>query len=250
MKIRSKSLLLRLITPLSLLSVVMVLTISVSTYFSARETLKQSLYDRLSVAAILKEEELNQWFQSHRNDILLLARSLEVQSQTKLLLANAEPSPEESEDQPEAPLDSDIKQVARNNLETYLRNVVTFKPDLAEISIVGDDELILFSTNKQLENTSQSLDINTTYFADGSDEIAPVPYTSPTTGATAITLATPILDTAKTRIGVLLVTLDLQDIDALIQERTGLGKTGTTYLVGQIEQQNSFIASDKDSDVA
>ena len=250
MKIRSKSLLLRLITPLSLLSVAMVLTISVSTYFSARETLKQSLYDRLSVAAILKEEELNQWFQSHRNDILLLARSLEIQSQTKLLLANAEPSPEESEDQSEAPLDSDIKQVARNNLETYLRNVVTFKPDLAEISIVVDDELVLFSTNKQLENTSQSLDVNTTYFADGSDEIAPVPYTSPTTGATAITLATPILDTAKTRIGVLLVTLDLQDIDALIQERTGLGKTGTTYLVGQIEQQNSFIASDKDSDVA
>ena len=43
-----------------------VLTISISTYFSARETLKQSLYDRLSVAVTLKQEELNQWFQSQR----------------------------------------------------------------------------------------------------------------------------------------------------------------------------------------
>lgn len=247
MKIRSKSLLLRLITPLSLLSVATVLTISVSTYFSARETLKQSLYDRLSVAAILKEEELNQWFQSHRNDILLLASLPEIQSQTEILLSDTELEPQES--QTEAASDTDSKQAARNNLESYLRNVVTFKPDLAEISIVVDDGLVLFSTNKQLENTSRSLDVNTTYFADGSDEITPIPYISPTTDATAITLATPILDTAKNRIGVLLVTLDLRDIDALIQERTGLGKTGTTYLVGQIEQQNTFIASDKDSDL-
>ncbi|MEM8610817.1 MAG: ATP-binding protein [Cyanobacteria bacterium P01_H01_bin.105] len=249
MKIRSKSLLLRLITPLSLLSVATVLTISVSTYFSARETLKQSLYDRLSVAAILKEEELNQWFQSHRNDILLLASLPEIQSQTEILLSDTELEPQEPESQTEAASDTDSKQAARNNLESYLRNVVTFKPDLAEISIVVDDGLVLFSTNKQLENTSRSLDVNTTYFADGSDEITPIPYISPTTDATAITLATPILDTAKNRIGVLLVTLDLRDIDALIQERTGLGKTGTTYLVGQIEQQNTFIASDKDSDL-
>ena len=227
------------------------MTISVSTYFSARETLKKSLYDRLSVAAILKEEELNQWFQAHRNDILLLARLPEIQSQTELLLSDSETEQVETqatEPQTETVSDQEIQVAARKKLASYIRNIITFKPDLAEVSILSDEGLVLFSTNKKSENTSQPLDVNATYFADGSDDITPIPYISPTTGATAITLATPILDAAKNQIGVLWVTLDLRDIDALIQERTGLGETGTTYLVGQIDEQNTFIASDKDQE--
>ncbi len=252
MKIKSKSLLLRLITPLSLLSVATVLTISVSTYFSARETLKESLYDRLSVAATLKEEELNQWFQFHRNDILLLARLPEIQAQTQVLLSASasqdSKNTTESVDTTAPNKKTDDQKTARQKLASYILNITTLKPDLAEVSIATDKGLVLFSTNKKLENTSQSLELNTTYFADGSDKITPIPYISPTTGTTAVTLVTPILDGTKNRIGVLLVTLDLQDIDSLIQERTGLGETGTTYLVGQIEEQNIFIASDKDED--
>nr|WP_284681724.1 ATP-binding protein [Adonisia turfae] len=225
------------------------MTISVSTYFSARETLKRSLYDRLSVAATLKEEELTQWFQTHRNDILLLARLPEIQTQTERLVSDTVPPPE---DTPQAEPSSapEIKKNARIKLASYLRNIITLKPDFAEVSIVADDGMVVFSTNKKLENTSQSLEANTTYFADGSGDITPIPYSSPTTGTTAITLATPILDAAKNRIGVLKVTLDLREVDALIQERTGLGKTGTTYLVGQIEEQNTFIVSDKDEESA
>ena len=247
MKIRSKSLLLRLITPLSLLSIGTVLTISVSTYFSARETLKQSIYDRLSVAAILKEEELNHWFQGRRNDILLLAQLPEIQSQTEILLSDSQPDsqPQQFENQPEGSSRAELKQAAKKKLTAYLRDIVAFKPDLAEVSIVADSGTVLFSTNRQLINTEQSLDDQTTYFADASDKVTPVFYTSSVTGSTAITLATPILDDAKNRLGVLLVTLDLQDVDSLIQERTGLGKTGTTYLVGQLDQQNIFIASEQ-----
>ena len=237
MKIRSTSLLLRLITPLSLLSVATVLTISVSTYFSARETLKNSVYDRLSVAASLKEEELNQWFETHRNDILLLARLPEIQTEAAVLVSGAA-------------ADTTANQTARERLTSYLRDIVTFKPHLAEVSVVSEDGLVLFSTNKSLENTTQSLETNTTYFADESDDVAPIPYISPTTEATAITLATPVLNAANSRIGILLVTLDLQDVDSLIQERTGLGETGTTYLVGQIDEQNTFIASDEEQDSA
>lgn len=249
MKIRSKSLLLRLITPLSLLSVATVLTISVSTYFSARETLKNSLYDRLSIAATLKEEELNHWFQTQRNDILLLARLPEIQTQTKLLLSAPKPAPEPADEQTEVPSDADLKQAAKKQLASYLQDIISFKPDLAEVSIVTDDGTVLFSTNKNLEKSKQSLDDdNTTYFADASVKIKPTLYTSSVTGATAITFATPILDDAKNRIGVLLATLDLQDVDSLIQERTGLGKTGTTYLVGQVGEQNTFIASEQAKD--
>ncbi|MEM7066464.1 MAG: sensor histidine kinase [Cyanobacteria bacterium P01_B01_bin.77] len=242
MKIRSKSLLLRLITPLSLLSVATVLTISVSTYFSARETLKESLYERLSVAATLKEEELNQWFQAQRNDILLLAQLPEIQSQTEIILSGPE-SEAESELGNEQTV-ANASASAQKQLDSYMRDIIAFKPDLAEVSIVTDDGTILFSTNEKLKNSQQSLsNDNTTYFADASVKIKPVLYTSSVTGATAITFATPILDDAKNRIGVLLATLDLQDVDSLIQDRTGLGKTGTTYLISQLGEQNTFIAS-------
>ncbi|NEQ52093.1 MAG: HAMP domain-containing protein [Leptolyngbya sp. SIO3F4] len=248
MKIRSKSLLLRLITPLSLLSIATVLTISVSTYFSARETLKKSLYDRLSVAATLKEEELNHWFQTQRNDILLLARLPEIQTQIQILLSEpepepAEPEPTESETTTTKPSYAEVQQTAQKQLAAYLRNIISFKPDLAEVAIIGDDGTVLFSTNKKLKNTDKILNDNTTYFADASDKVTPIFYTSATTGATAITFATPVLDETKNRIGVLLATLDLQDVDSLIEERRGLGKTGTTYLVGQLDKQNIFIAS-------
>ncbi|MBT9313630.1 sensor histidine kinase [Leptothoe kymatousa] len=246
MKRRSKSLLLRLITPLSLLSAATVLAISVSTYFSAREALKQSLYDRLNVAITLKEEELTQWFEAQRSDILLLARLPEIQVQTAVLLSSLETKDDEVDEGFAVPADGALREIAKQQLSNYLRDILGLKPDLAEVSIATDTGKVLFSTNQALENSQQSLSDNTvTYFADASVKIQPVLYTSEVTNATAITLATPILDGENNRIGVLLVTLDLQDVDSLIQDRTGLGKTGTTYLVGQVENKNRFLASEE-----
>ncbi len=137
-----------------------VLTISVSTYFSARETLKQSLYDRLSVSVTLKEEELNHWFQSQRNDILLLARLPEIQRQTEILLSPstaAQPSEESTESEA-----VELKQIAKRELASYLRDILAFKPVLAEVSILAADNVVLLSTNNQLENTRQPLGVTLT----------------------------------------------------------------------------------------
>ncbi len=230
MEKRKQSLLLRLIGPLSLLSAATVLTISVSTYFSAREIIKQSLFDRLSVAATLKEEEITQWFKTQRSDILLLARLPEVKTQTKALA------------------DNKSKQDAYDKLSLYLQDIISAKENLAEVSILTEGGIVLFSTNKALEKTYQPLGATTTYFTNAEEKVVPTLYMSPVTGTTVITFATPILDGNNTRVGVLSVTLDLQDVDSLIRERTGLGDTGTTYLVGQLERRNTFIASDQDNE--
>ncbi|MEM7066462.1 MAG: sensor histidine kinase [Cyanobacteria bacterium P01_B01_bin.77] len=200
-----------------------------STYFSARETIKQSLFDRLSVAATLKEEEIDQWFKTQRSDILLLARLPEVKTQTTALA------------------DDESKQDAYDKLSLYLQDIISAKPNLAEISILTEGGIVLFSTNKALEKTYQPLGATTTYFANATDKIVPTLYVSPVTGATVITFATPILDGNQSRVGVLSVTLDLKDVDLLIRERTGLGDTGTTYLVGQLERRNTLISSDDDN---
>ncbi|MEM9482440.1 MAG: ATP-binding protein [Cyanobacteria bacterium P01_F01_bin.116] len=230
MKIRQRSLLLRLITPLSFLSAATVLTISVSTYFSARETIKQSLFDRLDVAATLKEEEIDQWFKTQRSDILLLARLPEVKTQTQALAEDG------------------AKENAYDQLSLYLKDIITAKPNLAEVSILSEGGIVLFSTNKALEKTYQPLGATTTYFTNAIDKVVPTLYVSPVTRAIAISFATPILDSNNNRMGVLSVTLDLQDVDSLIRNRTGLGDTGTTYLVGQLERSNTFIASDQENE--
>ncbi|MEM9483655.1 MAG: ATP-binding protein [Cyanobacteria bacterium P01_F01_bin.116] len=232
MRIHQKSLLLRLITPLSFLSAATVLTISVSTYFSARETIKQSLFERLNVAATLKEEEIDRWFQTQRSDILLLAQLAEVKTQTKALS------------------EADAKQDAYDSLSLYLKDIISAKPNLAEVSILTEGGIVVFSTNKTLEKTYQPLGATTTYFTNATEKVAPTLYLSPITGAIAISFATPILDSNSNRIGVLSVILDLQDVDSLIRERTGLGDTGTTYLVGQLERSNTFIASGKENESA
>ncbi|MBX2864598.1 MAG: HAMP domain-containing protein [Leptolyngbyaceae cyanobacterium MAG.088] len=230
MKKIKQSLLLRLIKPLFLLSTATVLTISVSTYFSAREIIKQSLFDRLSVAATLKEEEIEQWFKVQKSDILLLARLPEVKTQTEALA------------------DDNSQQYAYEQLSLYLEDIISAKTNLAEVSILTEGGIVIFSTNKALEKTYQPLGATTTYFTNAGEKVVPTLYLSPVTGATVITFATPIVDSNKTRVGVLSVTLDLQDVDSLIRERTGLGDTGTTYLVGQLESRNTFIASDQDNE--
>ncbi|MEL6940840.1 MAG: histidine kinase, partial [Cyanobacteria bacterium J06598_1] len=68
MKLAKKSLLNKLIVPFSLLSLASVLTISTTSYISARESLKQSVFDRLSVASSLKEAQIDKWVQSQYQD--------------------------------------------------------------------------------------------------------------------------------------------------------------------------------------
>lgn len=232
MKMIRRSLLLKLITPLSLLSVATVISISTIAYFSARETLKQSIFDRLSVAAALKDGEINQWFQSQTQDVLFLANLPEIRTHSQQLSDGVQ------------------SEAAYESLEAYFGDISQVKPNLKEVSILSEGGIVLFSTNKTLENTYQPLGATTTYFTRQTTDIVPTLYSSPITGETAITFATPVLDSSNDRVSVLAVTLELQEVDSLIRDRTGLGDTGTTYLVGQLERQNTFIASSQNSQSA
>ncbi len=67
-------------------------------------------------------------------------------------------------------------------------------------------------------------------------------YTSPVTGRTELTIATPIFDAAGTTIAVLAGHLDLAYLDRLMADRTGLGSTGEAYLVSAA---NDFVSADR-----
>lgn len=232
-KIRNpqNSLSLKLILPLSIISVITIFVISASSYLSARDALKQSIYDRLSVASSLKDEEIEQWFQSQYQDLRLLAELEEVKRNAQQLSAQVG--------------SLDDNSTAYKTLLSLFESVGIAKPNLQEVSILSTGGIVLLSTNQALEGKYQPLGGTTTYFSTGADNVKPTLYRSPITGETAITFAIPILREDNMRVGVLSMTLNLQEVDELIRERTGLGKTGTTYLVGRLERENTFIVSEE-----
>ncbi|MGK7878391.1 MAG: methyl-accepting chemotaxis protein [Xenococcaceae cyanobacterium] len=229
-----KSLLSKLVTYFSLLSLVTVSIVAITAYILSRNALKQSVFERLTVAVSIKDYEINQWFNTQRQDVLLSAQLPEVQTQAKVLLRR-----KASEKQ------SEEYQLAYKNISQYFSDLAAIKPNLRETSILTTGGIVVFSTNKTLEGKYQPIGATTTYFTADQTDFKPTFYTSPITGKTAITFATPILDRSGNRIGVLSINLDLKEVDDLIRERTGLGESGQTYLVGRLERKNAFISSEQ-----
>jgi len=229
-----KSLLLKLVTSFSLLSLVTVSLVAIMAYVLARDALKQSVFDRLSVATSLKDYEINQWLNTQYQDVLLSAQLPEVKDQAEILLTQKDWAEQ-----------SIYYQASYDTISQYFKDLAAIKPNLKETSILTTGGIVVFSTNKALEDKYQPLGSTTTYFTPEESNFKPTFYTSSITGKTAITFATPILDQLDNRIGVIAITLDLKEVDDLIRERTGLGETGETYLVGRLERKNSFIVSEQ-----
>jgi signal transduction histidine kinase/CheY-like chemotaxis protein len=193
-------------------------------YIRAREALKQAAFERLSVSATLKEQEIARWFEDQQRDFLQTTQMSDVQGSLNILL-NSSLAVE--------------KQQAYGVLAQYLTRVKQIKPSLREIFILDRSNKIIFSTNKKREGEYEIL-ANITYVeqVEIGANFAPIFYVSPVTGKPAITLAKPLED----RSGIILVDLDLGRIDRIVREKTGLGTSGETYLVGSLISKNSFIA--------
>ncbi|MEM7758727.1 MAG: ATP-binding protein [Cyanobacteria bacterium P01_A01_bin.40] len=193
-------------------------------YFRARGALQQAAFDRLRVAATLKEQEISRWFEDQQRDFLQTTQMPDVQYNLELLLNS------QSDRQ---------KQAAYQLLTQYLTRVNRIKPSLQEILILDRNNKIILSTNKQREGQYEIL-ANITYVeqVEIGANFAPIFYVSPITGNPAITLAKPLED----RSGMILVDLDLERIDYIVREKTGLGESGESYLVGSLISKNVFIA--------
>jgi signal transduction histidine kinase/DNA-binding response OmpR family regulator len=212
-----------------LLSLTTVAVVGGVTFFQAREALKQAAFNQLSVTASLKEEEITRWFEDQQRDFLLTTQFPEFQDQFKILL-NADA------------VDAKARS-AHSELSGFLQRVVNLKPGLRELFILDRSNRILLSTDRQRQGQYEIL-ANVTYFEQikPGDTFAPIFYVSPVTGKPSVTLATSLRNATGVRQGAILAHLNLDRIDQIVRERTGLGETGETYLVGSLVSQNTFIA--------
>ncbi|WP_193199104.1 hybrid sensor histidine kinase/response regulator [Nostoc sp. MG11] len=210
-----------------LLSLVSVAVVGGVTFIEAREALKQATFDRLSVTATLKEEEISRWFEDQQRDFLLTTQFPDVQTNLKILLSR----------------ESDAKHsIASTVVSKYFIEITKLKPNLKEIFILDRSNQVILSTDKLRERQHEVL-ANMTYVeqVEPGDSFTPIFYVSHLTNKPSITLATPLRDAVGVRQGVLLAHLNLDQIDQIVRERTGLGKSGKTYLVGLITK-NTLIS--------
>jgi len=224
-----KRLLLQLVGYFSLLSIVTVLLVAVSANVRSRDALRRSVIDRLDVATSLKESQVNQWVDNQRRDVILM-------TQLPDFLINSEVAFTKDRESLEFKASID-------GLRKFMTDISSVKPNIRQISILTNNGITIISTDKQKEGKYQPLGNTTTYFTrDQSRVIVPNFYISPISGKAAMTFAAPLSNRSGDRIGVVAVDLDLQGVDDIIRQNTGLGKSGETYIVGRLASKNILLS--------
>ncbi|MBT9311945.1 hybrid sensor histidine kinase/response regulator [Leptothoe kymatousa] len=226
----NKSLLTKLVGCFSLLSLVTVSVVAVGSFVQARTSLETEVLNRLTVAAELKGYQLDKWVKDQLSDVLLVSQEDKIRVTIETLLTTS----------PEDP----AYQTAYQELTDRVTNLSEIKPNLRSIRITRNSGFVIFaSDNPSIEKTYRPLGAPATYFTrDRINIVVPNFYISPNSQKAAVTVATPILDDQGTRMAALVVDLDLNQVDTLIRDNTGLGNTAETYLVGQTKTKNFFIS--------
>jgi HAMP domain-containing protein len=229
-----KSLMARLVGYFLLLSLVTVGLVGYIAFLQARSTLEQSVFERLSASAAFKEGELDRWVSDQERDVVLLARSPFILSQAQVLL-------ELSETDSSSETNSMFTTV-HSQLLNYFYLINNNRHDWQEISLLSiKGGKIVLSTNRSFEGQYR---IRDNYFVQGQRHtFVQNVYPSPITAKPTMTISTPLLDVETQKpIGVMAVNLNLNRMDEIIQDRTGLGRSGETYLVDQF---NVFVSADR-----
>ena len=113
-------------------------------------------------------------------------------------------------------------------------------PDLTEIFFLTDvGGRIFFSTEKSREGAYRVTD---SYYLQGLDgPVVQNVYPSPVTSDPTLTVATQLLDGGGERVGVIAANVNLEKLDRIVNDRTGLGSSGESYLVDAF---NVFVSAE------
>ena len=217
-----RSLVARLVLTFLILSVLMVAVVGVVSYLRARDALEASVFDRLDTAAGQKADSVDRWVDEQRRNVVFVAG----------LLGGLKSGSVE--------LSRDVEQVltdprsrsgdAHDAVVSVLHYIVSRTADAQELLVLDLQGQIVASTVPAHEGLSQA---GRDYFDRGSSAtwVRPV-ASSELSGLPTLTIATPLFDRDGQRVGVVAAVLNLERIDRIVLQETGLGETGETYVVG------------------
>ncbi|NER47304.1 MAG: response regulator [Symploca sp. SIO1A3] len=240
MRCWKKSLLVQLVGSFLILSLLTISIVCYTTFNQARESLKLSVFNELGLTASLKEGELSRWVVTQREHFLSLGQLPEVSTQARVLLSSQT---------------SDWEyQFAYEQLEKSLTSFISKQSGLKDLFLLSRSGRILLSTNPTHIGKYKPLAQYSEVTQEPTDTFVSNFYRSPETGKPTITFATPVLKDTDKRLGMLVVNLNLERIDEIIQEHTGIKEDCETYLVGKfgsgLSQRNVLISAKRFGSVA
>lgn len=222
MNLPKNSLISRLVVSFLGVSLTTVLIVGFMSYERARVALKSAVYDRLNATIELKEDALNRWLDEKIDDLMFVKTQPEVQRAAELLLREGDP---------------ELLSHAYSTLLGVFQILFVNMQDFSEVALLSSKggEVIMSS---RLENEGD-FRVSDTYFIEGlKGPFIQEIYLSPVTYKPTITVASPFYDQYGQTMGVLAAHLDMDRLDDIVLERSGLGKTGESYLV---DSTNTFV---------
>ena len=235
-KLWKRSLLVQIVGSFSLLSLAIVALLGYLAFSQAKTALKESVFNRLTTAASLKEGELNRWLLDRRDRLISLSQVAEVKTHGKILLTQKKSTPE--------------YQSAVATLQTFFSESMGDRANYREIAILSKSGRILVSSNPEKIGAYLPLD-QLTDVTPRSDDMAFVSnfYQSRDSQKPTATFSISIFDENEKRLGLLAVHLSLELIDKIIGDNRGLGMTAETYLVANLgnnfSNHNAFISAER-----
>ena len=220
-----RSLMVRLVVSFLVLSILTVAIVGVVAYQRARTSLQGTVFDRLDAAAEGKAASLDRWVDEQRRNAVFVAGLMGGYETGDDVLdtLNERVSDLLTEDGLQDP-------AAHDAAQKLLTFVVSKTADAQEFLVLDLEGNIVVSTVAEHEGLSLT---DEPWFVEGSSNTYVQPVSrSALSDASVITIATPLFDHSGQRIGVVGAVLNLERLDRIVLERTGLGDSGETYLVG------------------
>ncbi len=200
----------RLILFISVMLIVVITANSTAYYFLGKEAIKEKSEAHLKSVIILKENQLQSFIEEEKKELESIAKR-------HLIISRLENN-EKTENQTE-------NEQAWETISVDAKNLI-------EVFILDLEGNIYFSTNKNQEGKIKT---NEEYFIRGKKgTFVKSFYYSLNLQQPSIVITTPIKNEQGQLLGVLAGRVNLERISKIMAERSGLGQTGETYLVNQI----------------
>ncbi|NEO83123.1 MAG: HAMP domain-containing protein [Spirulina sp. SIO3F2] len=219
-KLWKTRLLIQLVGSFSLLSITIVALVAAIAFQQARQSLKASVFQRLTAVAALKENELNRWLTDRRDSLLALSTLPEINRQTITVLST--------------PRDEPAHQAASDNLQASLKGLIRNGIGFKEMFVLSRSGRILMSTDSQRVGRYETTIEHSEVISTASQNITANFYPSPDTNKPTVTFTTPILNEAGQSLGILAAHLNLDELDGIIRNNQGLEGAGESYLVADL----------------
>ena len=209
----------RMMLAFALLALLPTTAVTVSSVLVGIENGKRQALRHLESVVALKQAEIQAWSHNLRTDLLGLADDGFFSRAATTLLTSL----------PESP----VFRTAYASLHERLKQAISLTKRFDEMFLLDTAGQVVVSTNPLVEGEYRGLQ---TYFNSGlragSIHLQTRSYSPVSEGLNTIIAVQPLHDASGRTVGVLCGRADFGNLNIIMGERTGLGNTGETYLVG------------------